>query len=165
MSMQQTAMAMIAAVALALPSMALADQSTQSMDMATTNGDNAETLTVNDMVVDIPAPKEAMGGFKYVTGGVGDVEQANMQAKYADYSFKLVNVLSGPDAAYVSNVHVTITHNGEVVLETTTHGPWLIADIPAGSYTVEASFDGATQRNIVKLHQGADQRLVMDWRA
>lgn len=162
MSIQKTGLAMVASLALAAPGLALAGQ---SADKEAVGDDASGTVNLEGTVVDIPAPKEAAGGFKYVTGGVGDVEQANMQAMYGGYSFMLVNVLSGPDAAFVSNVHVTIKKNGEVVLETTTDGPWLIADIPPGTYHLTASFDGSTTTNTLKLYEEADQRLVIDWRA
>lgn len=107
----------------------------------------------------------APGGFKYVTGGVGDAEQAIMSSRFNDYSYKLVNVKSGPEAKFVANVHVTILNDqGEKVLETTTDGPWLIANLPAGEYTIKANFEKVTKTRHVKLHAGADQRMVLDWR-
>lgn len=108
---------------------------------------------------------ETSAGSPYVTGGVGDVQQAIMESRYDDYSLKLVNVRSGPEAAYVANVDVTVSNQaGEKVLETTTQGPWLIADLPAGVYDVRASFDGATKTMSVNIPSDDDrQRRVFDW--
>ncbi|MES1943884.1 hypothetical protein PC39_07214 [Salinisphaera sp. PC39] len=109
--------------------------------------------------------KQAVGGFEYATGGVGETEQVIMESRYDDYSFKLVNVRSGPEAAYVAKVDVTITDDaGGKVLETTTTGPWLVADLPAGEYEVTASFDGATHTRDVTIPSGdTRERRVMDW--
>lgn len=107
---------------------------------------------------------EAAGGFQYVTGGVGEAQQAIMESRYDDYSFKLVNVRSGPDAAYVAKVDVTVTNDSdEEVLSTTLQGPWLIADLPAGQYDVQATFDGATQELSVRVPEDTTQRRVLDW--
>lgn len=165
MNMQQTSLALIGAVALTFSGAVLANQHAGSMDMHAESSDNGQMAHHEGTLIDIPAPKQAKGGFMYVTGGVGAVEQANMQARYADYSFELVNVLSGPQGAFVSDVHVTIKKNNQTVLETTTQGPWLMADLPPGTYQLTASFDGATQSNTIKLHKGANQRLVLDWYA
>lgn len=146
MRIRNTIISFLGAVAVALPSLALADHHKEKS-------------------ADIPQPKSAAGGFEYVSGGVGEVEAAAMESAYADYSFKLVNVRSGPEATYVSDVAVTITKSdGNTVLETTTKGPWLLADMPAGTYDIEASFDGSTHSRTLTLEQGADQRLVWDWR-
>lgn len=107
---------------------------------------------------------EAAGGFPYVTGGVGEAEQAILESRYDDYSFKLVNVRSGPDAAYVAQVEVTITNSsGEQVLSTTLQGPWLMADLPAGQYEVRATFEGATQELSVRVPESSSQQRVLDW--
>lgn len=117
-----------------------------------------------DLAYDINV-QTAPSGFKYVTGGVGDAEQAIMSSRFSDFSFKLVNVKSGPEAAYVSEVHVVIMKDqgNEKVLETTTDGPWLIANLPPGDYTVKAMFEGVTKTKHITLHEGANQRMVIDW--
>ena len=109
--------------------------------------------------------KRAAGGFEYATGGVGETEQVLMESRYDDYSFKLVNVRSGPEAAYVAKVDVTVTDgDGDTILETTTRGPWLIADLPAGEYEVTASFDGATHtRDVTIPSDDTRERRVLDW--
>lgn len=100
----------------------------------------------------------------HVTGGVGDAEQAVMSARFGLYSYKLVNVKSGPEAAYVSNVHVVIVGDrGKKLLETTTDGPWLIANLTAGHYTIKATLDGVTKTRDFILHSDENQRMVIDW--
>lgn len=118
----------------------------------------------DDLAYDIKV-QTAAGGFKYVTGGVGDAEQAIMSSRFNDYSYKLVNVKSGPDAAFVSEVHVVIWNEKDnKVLETTTDGPWLIANLPAGDYTIKATFENVTKTKTITLVEDANQRMVIDWR-
>lgn len=154
MRIRNLTIASLSALLLALPGVSMAEQHKQ--DNA---GNSAKTDT------EMPQPEKTDGGVKYVTGGVGEAEAAAMEGRYHDYSFKLVNVRSGPEAAYVADVEVTVTDGqGNTVLDTTTKGPWLIADLPPGDYDIEASFDGKTQSESVTLNRDADQRLVLDWR-
>lgn len=119
---------------------------------------------MDDLAYDINV-QTAPGGFKYVTGGVGDAEQAIMSSRFSDFSYKLVNVKSGPEAAFVSEVHVVILKDqgNKKVLETTTDGPWLIANLPPGDYTVKATFEEVTKTKHITLYEGANQRMVIDW--
>lgn len=177
MNMQNKAITIIGAAALALPGLALAhphnsdgggsesmNKGSDSMHMH--KGDpQSDVVKLEGTVLDIPAPEMSKGGFKFVTGGVGDVAQANMAAKYSNYSFKLVNVVSGAEAAYVADVHVMIWNEaGQMVLDTSIDGPWLIANMPAGTYKIKATFEGQTQTRTITLQEGANQRMVMDWR-
>jgi hypothetical protein len=45
--------------------------------------------------------------------------------------------------AYLSDVHVVVEDDeGTELVDTVTEGPWLILDLPEGSYNVRASFEG-----------------------
>jgi len=102
-------------------------------------------------------------GIPYATGGVGDTEQSYIESHFGDYSFKLVNAGNG---AYVSEVNVTLENEqGETVLETTTNGPWLVVDLPAGRYRLTASFKDQRQSDEVVVTKAASRRLVLRWNA
>lgn len=135
-----------------------------ALPLAATAVDPTDTVTPALSMVEDNDIKTSAAGVAYITGGVGDAEQATMAARFNDFALKLVNVKSGPEGAFVSNVDVTVTNaDGETVVETTASGPWLFVDLPAGTYEVTASFDGQTQANTIVLQQDANQRMVMDW--
>lgn len=113
---------------------------------------------------DGPQPQSAAGGFDYVTGGIGQSEQAAMTRRYGDYALKLVTARRGERAAYVSGVDVTIRDGDDrVVLETTTKGPWLMVDLPPGRYTLAADHKGRTQTRKLDLSGHADKQIVLRW--
>lgn len=108
--------------------------------------------------------KTSEAGVKYITGGVANDEQALMERRFGEYSFKLVNVRNDGLGAYVSGVDATINNKaGTAVLQATTDGPWLIADLAPGNYEVVASFHGQTQSRELNIAENQRERAVMLW--
>jgi hypothetical protein len=52
---------------------------------------------------------------------------------------------------------------GKEILDTVSKGPYLLADLPDGSYQVEASSDGVAKTERVVLKKGSHRRLVFSW--
>ena len=122
------------------------------------------------VLADAPASefntKTSDAGVKYITGGVGDEQAANMERLFGEYSFKLVNVRNDGDGAYVAKVKTTVKNKaGKTVVKTTTDGPWLIADLQPGSYTLNAKFNGQTQNRTINIVENGHERLVLKWEA
>jgi len=100
----------------------------------------------------------------FVSGGIGYCESQAMRNASKDYPLELVFVqktASGEN--YLANIPVEVTDTkGNLVLDTVTKGPYLLARIPAGKYTITANLydEVKTQHvTIAKKHQ----RLVFVW--
>ncbi|PKO91888.1 MAG: hypothetical protein CVU15_09865 [Betaproteobacteria bacterium HGW-Betaproteobacteria-1] len=100
----------------------------------------------------------------FVSGGIGYCESQAMQSASKEYPLELVFVqktASGEN--YLANIPLQITDTkGNLVLDTVTKGPYLLARMPAGRYTIAANHNGEikTQRvTLAKKHQ----RLVFAW--
>ena len=100
----------------------------------------------------------------FVSGGIGYCESQAMRNASKDYPLELVFVqktASGEN--YLANIPVEVTDmKGNLVLDTETKGPYLLARIPAGRYTITANLydEVKTQHvTIAKKHQ----RLVFVW--
>ena len=111
-------------------------------------------------------PIHTSGQVAFVSGGVGADESAAMQRAAGRYELELVFAVR--DLAgrgdYLAGVPVDIRDRaGNTVLRTTARGPYLLADLPDGSYTVTATDNGAAKRQVVQLSHGAHQRLVFEW--
>lgn len=85
--------------------------------------------------------------------GVSDDGQNPAAA--ANYSLKLV--YAQPDGAYLGDVATRISSGGNVVVDAHCEGPWLLADLPSGTYEVTATYRGATQTQTVSV--GADGQV------
>lgn len=80
----------------------------------------------------------------FLTGGIGTDEQDVMISQFGQFNFFAIfaKKVSGE---YLANVHVRVSNQGRVVLETVTDGPWLFADLNPGTYLIEAASDGQVQ--------------------
>ncbi len=77
-------------------------------------------------------------GVSYVSGGVGQGERDALQEMQGRFNVKLVFALTAGN--YLADVHVRIlNHRGDEVLKTVANGPILLAKLPPGRYTVEAT--------------------------
>ncbi len=96
----------------------------------------------------------------FTTGGVGQEARQQMLAQASKYNLHLEFVEAG-DGEYVSGVEVTIASpRGGNVLSTRTEGPWLLAGLAPGTYTVTARYGNNVQKQQVSVGQGR-RHLVM----
>jgi hypothetical protein len=99
-------------------------------------------------------------GVEYTTGGIGLAERQELASEARQFNTHLEFVYA-PEGEYLAEVHVDIADaRGNTVLSTTTDGPWLLAKLPAGRYTVKASFGGVTRTQQINVG-GGKRRVVM----
>jgi hypothetical protein len=104
-----------------------------------------------------PAFAQATGQAPFLCVGVG-ADQRELAAN-TPYSLKLM--FAEPDGHYVADVTVRITDaSGAVPLYLVCGGPWLLVDLPAGTYQVEAAFEGQTKTQSVTVGQGQREQLI-----
>jgi hypothetical protein len=98
----------------------------------------------------------------FISGGVGKAERDRLEAMSRDYNFKMQMATSG--GAFVSDVNVKIKDaKGNVVLETVTDGPLLMAKLPTGKYTVTASKFGETKTQTVQVGAKSSKPVNIFW--
>lgn len=100
----------------------------------------------------------------FVSGGIGYCESQAMQNASKEYPLELVFVQKTiSHESYLAEIPVQITDaKGNLVLDTVTKGPYLLAKMPAGRYAITANLydEVKTQHvTIAKKHQ----RLVFVW--
>ena len=93
-------------------------------------------------------------GVDFVTGGVGLAARQEMLAQAGQYNLHLEFAVA-PEGEYLSDVEVSIADpRGSTVLSTRTDGPWLLARLPTGSYTVNARYGGTVRQQQVTVGGG-----------
>jgi len=76
-----------------------------------------------------------------VSGGVSLNARDAMRTQERDANVKLVFALNTGN--YVSDVQVKVVDSkGKMVIDDMSNGPWLLAKLPAGSYTATATYNG-----------------------
>lgn len=110
-------------------------------------------------------PEQTQGSISYVTGGVGKDEADAMKAAAAEYPLSLEFVQHAtPRGEFLADVDVKIKdHAGRTVLETTSDGPFLLAKVPAGKYTVIAQARGQTRTLHATVKPRSPEHLVVVW--
>jgi hypothetical protein len=78
-----------------------------------------------------------------VSGGVSLNARDTLRGSESNANVKMVFALNTGN--YVSDVQVKVTDkSGRTVIDDTSNGPWLLARLPAGSYTAQATYNGHT---------------------
>ncbi|HKO89348.1 MAG TPA: carboxypeptidase regulatory-like domain-containing protein [Burkholderiales bacterium] len=106
---------------------------------------------------------QQQGNVSYVTGGIGLEEREALVTNTSDFNLKVVNAI--PGGAYVSDTTVSVVNaTGQEVLRTTLDGPWLIAKLPPGKYTISASdLSRTAQARTVQLSERGQREVVLRW--
>jgi len=99
-------------------------------------------------------------GRPFVSGGVGGDEMDALNNERSQYSLAILTAAKG-SGAFLGDVHIRITDGqSNRVLDTVMDGPWLLVDLPAGRYQVEADLDGRPQKNFVTVRSGDHRQTV-----
>jgi hypothetical protein len=108
-------------------------------------------------------PAKTDHGVSYRTGGIGKDERDALLLVTRSDSLKVVFAGSA-DRAFVADASIRVLDDGgRTVLEAGDVGPLFFADLPPGSYRVEATFQGRTQQKPVALKRGRQTAISFAW--
>lgn len=110
-------------------------------------------------------PEQKAGAITYMTGGVG-TDQANaMKAAEHHYGLTLEFAQQAkPRNEYLAGINVKVSNaSGKMLLDTQSDGPFLMAKLPAGKYTVAATYDGHLMTRTANVSSKHHARLVFVW--
>ena len=105
------------------------------------------------------------GSVTFVSGGIGKDESEAMKRAASRYSLMIeMSSSGGPRAEYVSGVKIDIRdQRGTTVLSTTSDGPFLLANLPPGQYSIDATWNGKSQQRKVAVAAGAHPRVMLSF--
>lgn len=121
----------------------------------------AEPCTPEEIQIELHAENEVT----YVSGGIGSCESQEMRRIAKDYQLELVFVQkTAMTESFLANIPVEIIDKrGSYMLDTVTKGPFLLAKLPNGRYSVIATFNGETKTHPISI-TSKHQRVVFVWR-
>jgi hypothetical protein len=110
-----------------------------------------------------PAPAwQKSGSGQYVCGGISDEGMEALHRQKSESNTELL-FTEGTERAWVTDVAVTIKGDGlKEPMQFQANGPTCFLKLPAGTYTVNASYGGKPRTQTVKVG-GASQRTVFNW--
>jgi len=89
-------------------------------------------------------------GVLYLSGGISVSSQERLKRLEPQFNLKLVFTLT--EGNYLADVRVVLKDTaGKRLLEHVTEGPIFLAKVPAGSYTVSATYSGSTQSRAINV--------------
>jgi hypothetical protein len=102
------------------------------------------------------------GGVDYIAGGVGESGRAEIEAVQDQYSLKLVFAYTNGE--FLAQVKVVISDAaGKTLVSTDADGPWLLVDLPAGTYKVDATVNGQTKTEQVSVPASGLKTVNILW--
>nr|WP_057926928.1 carboxypeptidase-like regulatory domain-containing protein [Burkholderia ambifaria] len=112
----------------------------------------------------LPPPDHA-GNVTYLSGGIGSDQSTEIKQQMVKYPLVLEfagRTSGGND--YLADIPVQIADaHGHAVLSTITKGPFLLASLPDGHYSVTATYNGQAQRRSVDLRASSHVHAVFLW--
>ena len=111
-------------------------------------------------------PEHMQGAVAFVSGGVGEDEAAAMKQAAQGYPLELnffKRMPCGYDVYLATDEVAMKDQHGKVMMHTTADGPFLLARLPTGRYSVSASNDGVTKEHRVSIVPGKHERVVFEW--
>ena len=110
-------------------------------------------------------PAHEQGPVTYISGGIGkdQAKAMNHVAKYYPLELEFLHK-ARPKDEYLADVKVRIKDRDQkMVLDVTSEGPFLLAKLPEGKYTISAEQNGIIETRDVQIASGKHRRLVFEW--
>lgn len=114
----------------------------------------------------LPPAQVSAGGMEYITGGKTPEEADAVKRAAQDYPLELVfREHDGAKGQELDDNPVVIRdETGKVVFAGRTEGPYFLARLPAGEYTVTTHWDSWSFTKPVTIAPDERERVVFDWK-
>ncbi|CAI8917642.1 Carboxypeptidase regulatory-like domain-containing protein [Pseudomonas sp. IT-347P] len=110
----------------------------------------------------VQVQQQQQNGVTYVAGGIGEDEAKAIQQS-TGYNLHMTFAVGEQDE-YTADVDVTIQQSSGQTLLTLNHtGPLVYVQLPPGKYTVVATRNGETRRDVTDVGSGTPRNLVFHW--
>ena len=107
------------------------------------------------------------GQVEYLSGGIGQDEAKAIESASRQWPLTLEFAAKDKQKAdFVADVNVSVRDaKGHVALKTIANGPFLLARLQPGRYTVDATFAGKTLHEKVLVKAGQPAKRFFEWPA
>lgn len=97
----------------------------------------------------LPEP-QSFGNVQVISGGV-DLGQAELMRKAQQrYPLRIVYSVRG-DGSYTVPDELTLMQGNEVIAQLPPAGPWVLIDLPPGTYRLRSTFEGRVAERTVRV--------------
>jgi len=126
----------------------------------------APAFAAIDSQAALPA-EQHQGKIAYRSGGIGQDESRAMRREASRYPLELLFVArQGKHDDFLADMPVTIRDaRGDTVFQGRSAGPYFLARLPAGRYTVTSTDRGERVTRHVTVKDHGTRRVVFEWRS
>ena len=122
-------------------------------------------LTSSAVFSQIPDTQYSQG-ISYISGGVGEEESKAILAEAKQWPLLLeLSQLENGRGIWIFGAKIKILNSqNKVMFDAQADGPYILVNLNAGQYQIEASYQGVTQKRAVSIQASAPQKLAIFWK-
>jgi hypothetical protein len=105
-------------------------------------------------------------GVSYITGGVGEEESSAILAEAKQWPLLLeLSQLENGRGIWIfgSQIKILDTKNA-VIFDAKADGPYMLINLTAGDYVIQASYLGVEQKRSISMKAGQSQKISIFWK-
>jgi hypothetical protein len=130
-----------------------------TLSLCLTFGPNAQIAFADTLMA-----KKSAQGVKYMTGGISEDEVIALKPYIKKFNLRLI-FSEGTSGRSATPVNVNIYDlDSKLVFRVAGAQPQLLVDLPAGTYTVLASYNGEKLRHKFELGTDEFKKIILNWK-
>lgn len=105
-------------------------------------------------------------GISYITGGVGEEESTAIltEAKQWPVLLELSQLENGRGVWIFGSQIKILNAQNAVVFDAKAEGPYMLINLTAGDYAIQASYQGVEQKRTISVKAGQSQKFSIFWK-
>lgn len=105
-------------------------------------------------------------GVSYITGGVGEEESTAILAEAKQWPLLLeLSQLENGRGVWIFGSQIKILNaKNTVVFDALAAGPYMLINLTAGDYVIQASYQGIEQKRSISIKTGQSQKISIFWK-
>jgi hypothetical protein len=105
-------------------------------------------------------------GVSYITGGVGEEESSAILAEAKQWPLLLeLSQLENGRGIWIFGSQIKILNaSNAVVFDAKADGPYMLINLTAGDYVIQATYQGVEQKKAISIKTGQTQKISIFWK-
>lgn len=127
---------------------------------------SAACLTFSSMVFAQVPDTQYSQGISYISGGVGEEESQAILTESKQWPLLLeLSQLENGRGVWIFGAKIKILNAmNQVIFDAQADGPYILINLTAGQYQIEASYQGSIQKKSVLIQGSRLQKLAIFWK-
>lgn len=108
--------------------------------------------------------RKSAQGIPYITGGISADEVDAIRPYLSQFNLRVI-FSEGSSGRFITDVNVNLYDTeGKLVFRLVGAQPQLLVNIPAGTYTILASYNGDKQRHKFSVSSDEHKKIILNWK-